>query len=381
VWQSGRVPDWEEDEPRTWSSQLLAAERTRPKRGQAERGQSEHGQGEHGQGAAPARRPAPTPAPLPTPRPAPRFGGGPDDPTMLQSLRIFTQRYGWRAYALPLLAVITVLALMKSEGPRPGAAADPAAGAAHSAVPSAAPGDIALKADQPGSGDRNTAIAPDALPDGPPYTLSGTGTFRVLPGTSPVVGTGPVRRYSVEVENGVVGIDLAEYARQVQSVLSDPRGWAGHGGVALERIDTGTPDLHVTLSSAKTVHRLCGNSLGIETSCFLMAAPDGSDVNRVIINDARWVRGDAAYVGDLNAYHVYLINHESGHALGHVHAHQCLPGGLAPVMMQQTIGLTSAATHKLCQANPWPYPPGVAAAPGAEQPDTAQNSGPGLNHD
>jgi hypothetical protein len=40
--------------------------------------------------------------------------------------------------------------------------------------------------------------------------------------------------------------------------------------------------------------------------------------------------------------------------------------------------LTSAATGKNCQANQWPYPPGVDGAPGAEQPDTAQNDEYGL---
>ena len=40
-------------------------------------------------------------------------------------------------------------------------------------------------------------------------------------------------------------------------------------------------------------------------------------MNRVVLNDARWVRGDAAYVGDLDAYRIYMINHEDGHALGH----------------------------------------------------------------
>ena len=88
-----------------------------------------------------------------------------------------------------------------------------------------------------------------------------------------------------------------------------------------------------------TVRSLCGYDIPIETSCFVPSGTAGSNVNRVVINVARWVRGDAAYVGDLNAYRSYLINHEDGHALGHQHAHQCLPGGLAPVMMQQTIGL------------------------------------------
>ena len=83
-------------------------------------------------------------------------------------------------------------------------------------------------------------------------------------------------------------------------------------------------------------------------------------------------------MGDLNAYRIYMINHEDGHALGHQHAHQCLPGGLAPAMMQQTFGLRSAATGQLCEANPWPYPPGAKGAPGAEQPDTAQNDEYGI---
>ena len=70
---------------------------------------------------------------------------------------------------------------------------------------------------------------------------------------------------------------------------------------------------------------------------------------------------------------MYMINHEDGHALGHEHAHQCLPDGLAPAMMQQTFGLRSASTGKLCGANPWPYPPGVTGAPGTESADTSAN--------
>jgi hypothetical protein len=211
------------------------------------------------------------------------------------------------------------------------------------------------------------------LPAGAAYTVAGDGTFRVLPGTSKVVGTGQVHRYDIEVENGITGIDLTAFAAQVQTVLSDPRSWSGHG-VALKRVDSGSVDFHVTLTSSMTVRKFCGYDLPIETSCFASAGSvSGLDVNRVVLNDARWVRGDPAYVGDLNAYRIYMINHEDGHALGHEHAHECLADGLAPVMMQQTFGLKSAATGKLCQANPWPYPAGASDAPGAEQPDTKAN--------
>jgi hypothetical protein len=125
------------------------------------------------------------------------------------------------------------------------------------------------------------------------------------------------------------------------------------------------------------VRDLCGYDIPVETSCYA-AAGAATNVNRVVFDVARWVRGASAYLGDLNAYRIYMINHEDGHALGHQHAHQCLSDGLAPVMMQQTFGLRSAVTHQLCEANPWPYPPGAKDAPGAEQPDTPQNSEYGL---
>jgi hypothetical protein len=343
------VPLWEEDEPRTGAAQTLTPDRV--------------------DDVSLARRRAPT------------FGVRPDDPTARQLLRDFARRYGWRAYALPLLVVITVLALMTTgtvKKPATGSAAAPRA-ASKPGAPTAS-GDIPLKSDQPGSGARNTVLSSAALPAGAAYTTSGTGSFRVLPGSGPVVGSGTVHKYSVEVENGITGVDLGAYAGQVQSVLSDPRSWAGHNGVALQRVNTAA-DFHVTLVSSMTVRSLCGYDIAIETSCYVPSGTAGSDVNRVVINIARWVRGDAAYVGDLNAYRVYLINHEDGHALGHMHAHQCLPGGLAPVMMQQTLGLRSAATHKMCEANPWPYPTGATGAPGAEQADTPQNTEIALKND
>lgn len=292
----------------------------------------------------------------------------------------FALRYGWRAYALPVLVVITVLALLTAGNGtpqhKPGAVA---AGANHPAPPLAS-GNTAVKSDRPGVDAQKTALKSAQLPPGPAYTKAGDGTFRVLPGASPVVGKGQRFRYDIEVENGITGIDLKQYANLVQSVLADKRSWAGHGDVALQRVDKGTADFHVSLVSAMTVRKLCGYDIPIETSCYITTDPrTGKSVHRVVINDARWVRGDAAYLGDVNAYRIYLINHEDGHATGHQHAHQCLPGGLAPVMMQQTIGLKSAVTGQMCQANPWPYPTGAAGAPGAEGPDTPQNSEAGLN--
>lgn len=296
------------------------------------------------------------------------------------SWQTFVHRYGWRAYALPILVVLTLAALLTTHQVSRNAGrnvAAPRAGApaSNTAPPTAAPS-ANLKADSGGAKINSTALAAAALPAGPSYSMQGSGRFTVLKGSSPVVGAGKLYRYSVEVENGISGIDLKQFQSLVVSTLSNSQSWSGHG-VAVQRVDSGRVDFHVSLTSSMSVRKFCGYSIPVETSCYIPAG-NTSNVNRVVFNDSRWVRGSAAYVGDLAAYRIYMINHEDGHALGHEHAHQCLPGGLAPVMMQQTFGLRSAATDKFCQANPWPYPKGVAGTPGAEQLDTAKNDEYGI---
>lgn len=338
-------------------------------------------------------------------RRAASFGGGAGQRRGGELVREFVRRYGWRAYALPILAVVTVLALltMRSSAPQrrtvaaPGGVASqgtgtpapsgsaPSAGAsgnASSGAPSGtssapvAPDAIALKSDTPtGSAVAGQRPSNTALPAGPAFPMRGTGTFRVLKGTSaPAGSTGRLYRYDIEVENGMSGVDVNQFASMVQKTLADPRSWSGHG-VRVERVDSGPIDFHVTLTSVMTVRTWCGYQIHVETSCYVARGSTAlADVNRVVINVARWVRGATPYVGDLTAYREYMINHEDGHAMGHIHAHQCLPGGLAPVMMEQTFGLKSAVTGQLCGANPWPYPVGAKGAPGAEQPDTPQNN-------
>jgi hypothetical protein len=291
----------------------------------------------------------------------------------------FAHRYGWRAYALPVLIVVTVAALIPTTGVGKKTLSSVEHAGGHHAgnpAPPVASSSITLKQDAPDGKVNDTVLKAAALPPGAAYTMQGNGTFRTLVGHSPQAGSGQLYRYTIDVENGVSGVDLDQFQKLVVRTLSDSRSWSGHG-VALQRVDSGQADFHITLTSAMTVRNLCGYDVQVETSCYAKAGPV-SDVNRVVLNVARWTRGATAYVGDLAAYRVYMINHEDGHALGHMHAHQCLPGGLAPVMMQQTFGLRSAANGQLCEANPWPYPPGAKGAPGAEQPDTPQNDEYGL---
>ena len=155
-------------------------------------------------------------------------------------------------------------------------------------------------------------LPPTALPPGGPYSQRGGGRYDVVPGTSKVFGSGPLHRFTVELEAGVAD-DGAAFAAAVQKTLSDPHSW-GHGGRAsFQRIDAGVPDFRVTLTSSLTVRKLCGYDLPYETSCY------NGDLARVVINDARWVRGAVAYKGNVPLYRVYVVNHEVGHALGNGH--------------------------------------------------------------
>ena len=278
----------------------------------------------------------------------------------------FVRRYGWRAYALPLLALVTVLVLFGGSSPKVraaiGAQPPPTSTSRHSSsVPPEAASTSQLKVDNPGANALDRALPALQLPPGPQYAARGAGTFSVLPGSSAVIGKGgPLYRFDLQVENGVRGVDLKQFATVVMDALSNRRSWTGTGQLSLQRVSSGPVNFHVSLSSAMTVRTLCGYSLPVETSCF-----DGGD-SRVVLNVARWVRGAKVYASDLATYRIYAVNHEVGHALGHNHAHRCLSNGLAPVMMQQTIG-TRTTSGQICEANPWPYPAGAADAPGAEQ--------------
>lgn len=273
----------------------------------------------------------------------------------------FVRRYGWRAYALPVLVVVTIVALLQSgsgtanssaatPGPVSGAAAAPDPGLSAAVPAPTAPGQETVKVDQSGANVLPVTTDTAALPPGAPYTAQGTGTFAVIKGSTAVVGTGPLRRYTIEYENGITGIDLTAMAATIDTTLADPRSWTAGGQFSLQRVDSGPVDFRITLVSSMTVRTLCGYEEQIETSCF---APDRD--NRVVLNNSRWARGAMAYANDLATYHTYMVNHEVGHALGFGHEFSCRADGKAPAMMQQTKSVVDV-NGATCQPNPWPNP-------------------------
>jgi hypothetical protein len=316
----------------------------------------------------------------------------------------FFHYYGWRAYALPVLAALTVLVILQIANPGRGSAdAASGSGAGGSAggsspttvqvtvTPSNSPSTITVQqavtttidnrlttmvnttglsaADPNGTfGD----VSAGMLPPGANFARTGQGTWHIVPGTSPAVGVGATHlTYTIEVEDGIENLsDDQAFAASVVSTLSDSRSWIGSGKFTLQRVDKGQPDFRISLTSQMTVRQpqYCGWDIPLEASCYNHTA------GRVFINDARWVRGAVSYNGDLGSYRVYAINHEVGHALGYRHQPCGETGGLAPVMMQQSWSTADddlarldpggpvPADGKVCKFNPFPFPRGGPAS-------------------
>ncbi len=266
-------------------------------------------------------------------------------------LRRFAHRYGWRAYAIPILTIATIVALvdlalhspeLSPSGAGAGAASTTSAA---SSVP-AGPTDPEPTAITPAQGDVAPTEAP-ATVGVETYVEQGAGTLTVVDGTSAVYGTGPLQRFIVEVEDGT-GVDGAAFATAVESTLGDPRSWGNGGRRSFQRVGAaeaavGQFEFRVSLVSPGSMETYCpGVGTGGYTSCRYG--------DRAVINLARWATAVPHYDGDIATYRPYVVNHEVGHVLGNGHVDCPGAGQLAPVMLQQTLGLEG------CVKNAWPYP-------------------------
>ncbi|PRQ11461.1 hypothetical protein C1Y63_06350 [Corynebacterium sp. 13CS0277] len=284
----------------------------------------------------------------------------------------FARNYGWRAYAIPVLIVLTAWVIVDIAR-TPDATVDTTTVAEQGTDSADA---RATRANSPNPAKQKPVNLRDVseLPPGGPFAEHGTDTYHVVGRPGPKVGEGAEKTYTyvVEVEDG---INTADYggddavAAMIDATLNDPRGWTHDPDFAFQHVDEAQlpageePDLRIQLSSTETTHKHCGNDIEMETSCF---TPIG---NRVLINESRWVRGAVPFQGDLGAYRQYLINHEVGHGIGYAAHEPCGGDGeLAPVMMQQTLNLNNSRLREIaegeiypddnatCRYNPWPYP-------------------------
>lgn len=292
------------------------------------------------------------------PLPAPGGRGGSGHRRGRGPLARAVATYGWRLYAVPVLAVLTVLAVWDvARSPEPLITGPPEIGGARSDVQAPlVPNPLA------GSGFEAAKMTAE-LPGGGPFTVQGAGTWTVVPGAGAPFGRGRLFTYTVEIEDGVsLEGGPAGFATTVDNTLNNPKSWAGSGRYQFRRIDDGNAaDLRISLTSQQTTRALCGFEIPFDASCWR------PDQHRVVINDARWIRGAVPFQGNVVQYQQYVVNHEVGHGLGFSHTGCDRDGALAPVMMQQTWGLGNdfltllGTDHvekdgKVCEPNAWPFP-------------------------
>lgn len=139
---------------------------------------------------------------------------------------------------------------------------------------------------------------------------------------------------------GTITASLAEFRAQANATLNDGRGWS-QLGVLFKEVSSGGM-FTLALSSADQVPSFspgCGAAYSCNAGRY------------VIINQDRWLGATAPWNdagGSLRDYRHMVVNHETGHWLGHGHAFCGGTGQSAPVMQQQSIDLQG------CKFNPWP---------------------------
>ncbi|MFE3825949.1 DUF3152 domain-containing protein [Streptomyces sp. NPDC059092] len=261
-----------------------------------------------------------------------------------------TDRYGrGRGPIRPLvaagiaLAVVIIGGAVVASWPGTRAEADAQDGAKGGASPAASsPGAEAEAEPEP-----RTTPSPedsDPTPTAPPEVpASGPGTFTTAQSQGDPVGSGPLRRYSVQVENGV-DVSAADAAAEIEKILAHPQGWAAHDRGRFQLVSSNA-DFVVRIATPATADKLClayGLNTGGELNC--------ETVEGVVVNLRRWLLGSPTFDGPPTEYRHLIINHEVGHEIGLQQHLGCAgPGEPAPVMMQQIKGLDG------CRSNAWPY--------------------------
>ena len=140
--------------------------------------------------------------------------------------------------------------------------------------------------------------------------------------------------------SGAVTASFSEFQAMANQTLNDSRGWA-RMNVQFKQVSSGG-QFTLVLAEAS---RLPSYSSGCSADYSCRAG------RYVIINQDRWQGATPSWNsagGSLRDYRHMVVNHETGHWLGHGHANCGGTGGPAAVMQQQSIDLQG------CSFNPWP---------------------------
>lgn len=145
--------------------------------------------------------------------------------------------------------------------------------------------------------------------------------------------------YSVTTR-GAITANVGEFHSQANATLNDARGWVKMG-VSFQEVPSGGM-FTLVLSEASQLPSF-SPGCGVEYSC--------RAGRYVIINQDRWLGATPSWNqagGSIRDYRHMVVNHETGHWLGHDHQACGGVGQQAPVMQQQSIDLQG------CSFNPWP---------------------------
>lgn len=138
---------------------------------------------------------------------------------------------------------------------------------------------------------------------------------------------------------GAVYASLAEFKLQANQTLNDSRGWARMNVRFVEVASGGSFSLVLATASEVGAVPGCGSDYSCRSGRY------------VLINQDRWMGATSSWNtagGSLRDYRHMVVNHETGHWLGHGHSSCGGAGQPAPVMQQQSISLQG------CSFNPWP---------------------------
>jgi len=198
------------------------------------------------------------------------------------------------------------------------------------------------------------SLKPAAMPTKVPVKKS------VAPAPSFLASSGPAQpsktcgtpgaklvRFRVLVEDGLATTPT-QFVEDLLSVLCDKRSWIASGDVRFRYDPEGS--LLVGLRKPASAEKRCMQLIGLSVNYYYSCA--GS--KEVVLNSDRWFKGSDHWPGAVPVYRQMLVNHEIGHTLGQHHRGCTKDGAYAPVMMQQSKGLTT--NGYTCKPNPWPRP-------------------------
>jgi len=165
----------------------------------------------------------------------------------------------------------------------------------------------------------------------PATTTTDPATHVTKPGTY----NDPELTIHVAFRSEISDVETSELRTTAMTILNDDAGWNRSG---FTFVADDASDLVVVLAEGARVDELC---LPLET----FGSVSCQNGTIVALNADRWRLGGRDWDSTVDAYRIYLVNHEVGHLIGLRHPQDRCPSGesVSAVMEPQTNNLVSCA--------------------------------------